>query len=82
MNLREAASLVAAAVFAGGTSTWAIASAAPAVDLPPAPTLSTSTSSSASHTRSRASLCGVPGSAAANAANRSPAFSAARGSGP
>ena len=44
MNLREVVSLAAAVAFAGGTSTWALADAAPAVDLPPAPTLSTSTS--------------------------------------
>ena len=34
MNLREVVSLAAAGAFAGGTSTWALADAAPTVDLP------------------------------------------------
>ena len=35
MNLREAVTLAAALVFAGGTSSWALAGAEPAVDVPP-----------------------------------------------
>ena len=52
MNAREVAALTAAVAFAGGTSTWAVANATPAVDLPPAPTLSSSSTSPATAARS------------------------------
>lgn len=66
MRARDIAALAAAVVFAGSTTSWALAGARPPVDLPPVPALPTSGSSSDSTPSSTHSPSSSPAAASSS----------------